>query len=148
MKAVICFTGLPLITFSGVRAITTNSSARVPFVHRDVGMRDSMAEVGAKVFDRAVAALPRPVDSDLLYRLGAVCRAAQMAGALETALALATQYANDRVQFGRPIGKFQAIQQQMALLAEEAAAALVGVESAAVAVAEARASAEFADQRG
>ena len=59
-------------------------------------------------------------------------RAAQMAGAMEAALGLATTYANDRVQFGRPIGKFQAIQQQLALLAEEAAAALVAVESAAI----------------
>ena len=82
----------------------------------------------------AVAALPRPVDSDLLYRLGAVCRAAQMAGALETALALATQYANDRVQFGRPIGKFQAIQQQLALLAEQVAAATVAVTNASDAI--------------
>ena len=29
----------------------------VPFVHRDVNASDSMAEVGAKVFDRAIAAL-------------------------------------------------------------------------------------------
>ena len=67
-----------------------------------------------------------------------------MAGAMEAALDLATTYANDRVQFGRPIGKFQAIQQQLALLAEEAAAALVAVESAAVSIAEQRPSAEFA----
>ncbi len=83
----------------------------------------------------AVAALPRPVDIDLIYCLGAVCRAAQMAGALETALTLATQYANDRVQFGRPIGKFQAIQQQLALLAEQVAAATVAVTNAADAIA-------------
>jgi acyl-CoA dehydrogenase len=83
----------------------------------------------------AVAALPQSVDIELLYRLGALCRAAQMAGALETALALATQYANDRVQFGRPIGKFQAIQQQLALLAEQVAAATVAVTAAADAIA-------------
>ena len=29
----------------------------VPYVHRDVGMSDSMAEIGVKVFDRAIAAL-------------------------------------------------------------------------------------------
>ncbi|MBL8510134.1 MAG: SIS domain-containing protein [Betaproteobacteria bacterium] len=29
----------------------------VPFVHRDVSLQDSMADVGAKVFDRAIAAL-------------------------------------------------------------------------------------------
>lgn len=29
----------------------------IPFVHHDVGLNDSMADVGAKVFDRAIAAL-------------------------------------------------------------------------------------------
>jgi len=48
------------------------------------------------------------------------------------------------VQFGRPIAKFQAIQQQLALLAEQAAAASVAVESAATAVAAARPSASLA----
>jgi alkylation response protein AidB-like acyl-CoA dehydrogenase len=57
---------------------------------------------------------------------------------------LSTSYANDRVQFGRPIAKFQAIQQQLALLAEEAAAASVAVESAAIAVAADRPSAALA----
>jgi hypothetical protein len=91
----------------------------------------------------ASAELPRAISGDRVLGLGALMRAAQMAGAMEAALELSTRYANDRVQFGRPIGKFQAIQQQMALLAEEVAAALVAVESAAVAVAEARASADF-----
>jgi alkylation response protein AidB-like acyl-CoA dehydrogenase len=71
-------------------------------------------------------------------------RAAQIAGAAEAALELSVRYANDRVQFGRPIGKFQAIQQQLALLAEEVAASIVAVESAAIAVAEDRASAAIA----
>ena len=90
------------------------------------------------------AALPNAVSAEIVRGVGALLRAAQMAGAMEAALDLATTYANDRVQFGRPIGKFQAIQQQLALLAEEAAAALVAVESAAVSVAEGRQSAEFA----
>jgi acyl-CoA dehydrogenase len=88
--------------------------------------------------------LPDGIDRRLVLRLGALMRAAQMAGAMEAALDLTTRYANDRVQFGRPIGKFQAVQQQLALFAEEAAAALVAVESAARAVAERRPSAEFA----
>jgi acyl-CoA dehydrogenase len=88
--------------------------------------------------------LPNAVSAAPVRGVGALLRAAQMAGAMEAALDLATTYANDRVQFGRPIGKFQALQQQLALLAEEAAAALVAVESAAVSVAEGRPSAEFA----
>jgi hypothetical protein len=90
------------------------------------------------------APLPNALSADLVRGVGALMRAAQMAGAMEAALGLATTYANDRVQFGRPIGKFQAIQQQLALLAEEAAAALVAVESAAISLAEGRQSAEFA----
>ena len=54
-----------------------------------------------------------------------------------------TRCANDRVQFGRPIAKFQAIRQQFALLVEQAAAS-VAVESAAIAVAADRPSAAFA----
>ena len=49
--------------------------------------------------------------------------AAQMAGALQAVLAMTLQYANDRQQFGRPIGKFQAIQHQLAVMAEQALAA-------------------------
>ncbi|MGD9617582.1 MAG: acyl-CoA dehydrogenase family protein [Alphaproteobacteria bacterium] len=88
--------------------------------------------------------LPNTISADYARGVGALMRAAQMAGAMEAALGLATTYANDRVQFGRPIGKFQAIQQQLALLAEEAAASLVAIESAAICFAEGRQSAEFA----
>jgi acyl-CoA dehydrogenase len=87
------------------------------------------------IAEDAVSPLVTPINLDLLYRLGALCRAAQMAGALEAALALATQYANDRVQFGRPIGKFQAIQQQLAQFAEQVAAATVAVTASADSVA-------------
>jgi acyl-CoA dehydrogenase len=46
-----------------------------------------------------------------------------IAGAAERVLRESVQYANDRVQFGRPIGKFQAIQQSLAILAGEVTAA-------------------------
>ena len=84
----------------------------------------------------AVAAAPARAGAATAFRLGALFRAAQMAGALEAALELAVTYANDRVQFGRPIGKFQAIQQQLALAAEQVAASGVAVAAAASAVAE------------
>jgi acyl-CoA dehydrogenase len=90
------------------------------------------------------APLPDAIDRSLVQRFGALFRAAQMSGAMEAALTLSIRYANDRVQFGRPIAKFQAIQQQLALLAEQTAAASVAVESAATAVAGARPSAALA----
>lgn len=49
---------------------------------------------------------------------GAALTAMMMTGALERILDLSITYANDRTQFGRPIGKFQAIQQQISVLAE------------------------------
>ncbi len=62
------------------------------------------------------------------YAAGALLRAAQMAGAMERALELSIEHANTRVQFGRPIGKFQAVQQMLALLASHAAAASAAVD--------------------
>jgi acyl-CoA dehydrogenase len=54
--------------------------------------------------------LPDAVDVRLVWRFGALFRATRD-GAMEAVLALSIRYANDRVQFGRPITKFQAIQQ-------------------------------------
>jgi hypothetical protein len=103
--------------------------------------RDHLSAAGARGETRA---LPAGIDAGAVLRLGALMRAAQMAGAMEAALDLSARYVNERIQFGRPIGKFQAIQQQMAVLAEHAASTLVAVENAARAVAEGRPSAEFA----
>ena len=60
--------------------------------------------------------------SDPLPRLaGALLRSAQMAGAARGLAERAVAYCGERRQFGRPIGKFQAIQQQLAELAGYAA---------------------------
>ena len=64
----------------------------------------------------------------------ALIRAALIAGALERILALAVDWANTRRQFGRAIGKFQAVQQQLAAMTGEVAAVQVAVAQAARAV--------------
>jgi acyl-CoA dehydrogenase len=61
---------------------------------------------------------------------GALMRSVQMAGALQRALAYSLQYANDRVQFGRPIGKFQAVQHMLAVLAGHVAATTAAADAA------------------
>lgn len=71
-----------------------------------------------------------PLDADELLCLAAVCRAAMIAGAMERALAFVVEYAGQRVQFGRPIGSFQAVQQMLAQLAAHAAAAGAAVDLA------------------
>jgi alkylation response protein AidB-like acyl-CoA dehydrogenase len=63
--------------------------------------------------------------------MGAVVRGVESAGAMQTILSLSVSYANERVAFERPIGKFQAVQQNLARLAGETAAALAASGSAA-----------------
>ena len=66
---------------------------------------------------------------------GAATRALLMAGALRTVSAMTAQYAQERKQFGRPLGKFQAIQQSLAVLAGQTASAVAASGIAAEAVA-------------
>ena len=55
-----------------------------------------------------------------IQTLQACIYAAQLAGAMQAVFGRTLQYANDRNQFGRPIGKFQAIQHQLSLISEHA----------------------------
>lgn len=66
-----------------------------------------------------------------LRYLGALTRTVMMAGALERILELTVNYAKEREQFARPLHRFQAVQQQLALLAGEVAAAGIAAEYAA-----------------
>lgn len=62
---------------------------------------------------------------------GALSTVALIGGALQKLLEMSIDYANTRVQFGKPIAKQQALQQSLAILAEEAAIAAVVAQSAA-----------------
>ncbi len=59
---------------------------------------------------------------------GAALAAAQLTGALERVLAMTVDFANQREQFGRSIGKFQAIQHQLAQMAEHVAASRIAAQ--------------------
>jgi acyl-CoA dehydrogenase len=88
--------------------------------------RDDLIFSGTK----SLKAGASPISTGALRSLGAVMRSAQMAGALQCILAASVQYARERVQFGRPIGRFQAVQQNLAVLAGQAAAATAAAEAA------------------
>ena len=60
---------------------------------------------------------------------GAAMRSVMMAGALEEALSLTVGYALERSQFGKPIAKFQAVQQQLAVFATQVAASTRAAET-------------------
>ncbi|HEY1970270.1 MAG TPA: acyl-CoA dehydrogenase family protein [Pseudonocardia sp.] len=70
-----------------------------------------------------------------LFRLGGLSRAALISGAIERMAALTLRYTSERCQFGRPIGRFQAVQQHLVTLAEASALTRMAVDSAAIAVA-------------
>ncbi|MES2011572.1 MAG: acyl-CoA dehydrogenase [Pseudomonadota bacterium] len=83
--------------------------------------------------------LPRPASDGLplftlpagtLRQIGACLHAAQLAGAMSHVFDMTLQYANDRQQFGRAIGKFQAIQHQISVMAEHVTAARMAAQIA------------------
>lgn len=68
-----------------------------------------------------------PVGCDLEAAQAALY-AAQLAGALTAVFSRTLQYANDRQQFGKPIGKFQAIQHQLSVMSEHVFAARMAAQ--------------------
>ena len=71
-----------------------------------------------------------PASSDIML-WSALAHTALIAGATDAVLELSIDYANERQQFGRPIGKFQAVQQALAECAEESAAVNCAGQAAA-----------------
>lgn len=59
-----------------------------------------------------------------------VMLAAAISGAADRVLAMSVDYANQRVQFGKPIGRQQAVQQQLATMAEQVVAVRLAVDLA------------------
>jgi acyl-CoA dehydrogenase len=77
---------------------------------------------GYEGFDLDIAGLILdPVPGDSLEQ-GAFAKVSLAAGALDRILEMSIDYVNTREQFGRPLAKFQAVQQSLAILAVEAAA--------------------------
>lgn len=63
-----------------------------------------------------------------LRALAAVVRATLIAGVAHRLLDMTTRHANERVQFGKPIGRQQALQQKLAVMAEDAVAARIAAQ--------------------
>ena len=111
--------GEPVVALVAADALTIS-----PGVGLSGEPRDTVSFDGATALD----VKPAPgLDPARLTLIAAAARTQQMAGALERILDQSVTYAMDRVQFGRPIAKFQAVQHNLAALAGE----VVGAASAA-----------------
>lgn len=80
-----------------------------------------------------------PVSAELVEQLrlkSALVRSIQVCAALDSILELTVDYASSRVQFGRPLSKFQAIQHLISDIATEAALARAATEAALAAAIE------------
>ncbi len=150
--------GLPLADGAAGIAVDTLSGtvARVPWAeHLDclaLAVGDRLYRVprsGWTIAEpgHALNALPRPtimldweadegapLPHDPLAE-GATVRAFQIAGALEAALDMTIEHTATRVQFGKPLQKFQVVQHELAKLAGELACATAAADLAAEALA-------------
>ena len=116
-------------------AIVDKSLAVIAKANAKVMPRPSPAgePYGSVAFDNAAVEFggPSAVGAERAFELGAAMRAMQMAGAADRVLATVVEYSKQRVQFGRSISTFQAIQHMLAELASYVAATIAAAESAA-----------------
>jgi acyl-CoA dehydrogenase len=124
--------------------VQNSASGQIALVHSEqcrvsAGRNLAGDPLDTVLFERVkplrITAAPPGFTQDSLMLMGSAIRSVEIAGALETILALSVAYANERVAFERPIGKFQAVQQNLARLAGETAAAIAVAGSAADAIA-------------
>ena len=97
------------------------------------------SRVGTGVPNSLTASLTWPDESSairvlhggaMLPAFAAALHAALLSGAMNRVFEMTLQYCNDRVQFGKSLGKFQAVQHQLSVMAEHTAAATMAAEAA------------------
>ena len=74
--------------------------------------------------------LELPTGGRHLEPLAAALMAAMLSGAMQRTFDMALDQCNNRIQFGKSIGKFQALQQQLSVMAEQVLAATIAAEAA------------------
>jgi acyl-CoA dehydrogenase len=82
----------------------------------------------------ATGAVLTPAQAEQVRARYALARAVQLSAALRQVLDATVAYAGERVQFGRPLGRFQAIQMELAQMAGEVTAVAALVDAAVQAV--------------
>ncbi|SOJ53982.1 Acyl-CoA dehydrogenase FadE28 [Mycobacterium simulans] len=117
-----------------------------PAVSRGVNLadepRDTVTFDGTPVTARADAS--DHVSEQTLWERIALGRAALMAGAIGAVAAITLRYSGEREQFGRPIGRFQAVQAHLVTIHQQAAVVASAIDGAVEAVEAGRGSFEIA----
>ena len=98
----------PGISYEVLKTIASDKQCEVAFDNARVPRSAVLGEV-----DRGW-----PIVEEILRR-GAVGKCAEMVGNSQQVLEMAVEYAKNRVQFGRPIGSFQAVQHHCANMATD-----------------------------
>ncbi len=120
--------GMPMVALVGPAGFAVRHGGNLAREPRDT------LDFDAHLAADAVAPAASGVNLASLRALGAAMRSLQMAGAMAALLDMTTKYALDRAQFGKPIGKFQAIQHNLAIMGAHQAAAGAAAMGAAEAV--------------
>lgn len=110
-------TGNGAVPFAGVASHILSGSAHAPVL-----IEATIAPTGVRHDTDAYAP---GLDGRALRPVAAVLRALLISGAAGRVMDMTVAYASERSQFGKPIGKQQAVQQQLAVLAEQAVAARI-----------------------
>jgi acyl-CoA dehydrogenase len=136
-----------VVLVDGVVVLAPGPAAQSgPTVSRGVNLadepRDTITFDGTPVTARADA--PAGVTEQSLWERTALGRAALMAGAVSAIAAMTLRYSNQREQFGRPIGRFQAVQAHLVTIHQQAAVVASAVDGAVEAVELGRGSFEIA----
>ena len=112
------------------------ASSGGPAVSRGVNLaeepRDTVVFDGVALTARADAT--DEVTEQSLWERIALGRAALMAGAISAVAAMTLRYSGEREQFGRPIGRFQAVQAYLVTIHQQAAVVASALDGAAEAV--------------
>lgn len=107
-----------------------------PAVSRGVNLadepRDTIVFDGVQVTARVDA--PAGVTEQTLWERAALGRAALMAGAISAVATMTLRYSGEREQFGRPIGRFQAVQAHLVTIHQQAAVVASAIDGAVDAV--------------
>ena len=118
----------PCAAFAGHALVQDED--RLMLTRIDPGGEDIFGLGGTADIQRGEVLAAIPAEPGTLLRAAAAVTAAQMAGAMARMLEMTLRYAGERKQFGKPLAKFQAIQQQLAVMAEQVISAQVAARTA------------------